>query len=125
MTEYSSAIASAKRVIAKKGDACVWRQYTVADGNNAWTENEATATFIDYPVRVVFLPYDSRTTGFTFQHVEGDVTTFTSYALMGAVAFTPRLRDTIIRSDGTMVKPMGLDMLKPGAEIVLWQIGLN
>ncbi len=123
MTEYTSAIASALRMIGKKGDACTWRQYAIDPGATDWTEDE-TSTFTDYPVSIAFFPYETRT-GLTFQQVAGDVTTVTEWALMGAVAFTPGIRDLIIRSNGETVKPAGLGRLKPGAEIVLWQIGIT
>lgn len=125
MSVYSSAIAGALRAIARKGDACVWRQYAVTDGDETWLEDE-TSPFIDYPVSIAFFPMDGgKASNTVYQQVAGDVTTFTSYAIMGAVPFTPTLRDSITRSDGTVLKPTGLGMLKPGAEVVLWQIGFG
>lgn len=123
MSQYSQPIASALRLIAKKGELCTWRQYTMEPGSTDWNEDEASP-FVDYSVSIVFLPYDSRTATFTFQQIDGDVTRITEYALMGAVPFTPAIRDSIIRSDGTVIKPAGLDRLKPATEVILYTIGI-
>jgi len=121
MTIYTGSIERARASIAKKGDLCTWRQWDVDAGTTDWTEDEAS-TFTDYACKIVFFPFN----GFnkmTFQQVAGDVERYSSYGLMVPAGFTPKLRDLVIRSDGTTMKPMGLDELKPGAEVVLYTLG--
>jgi hypothetical protein len=119
---YARSIEAAKRAIARKGDNCTWRKYTLAAGDKPWTEGGTGYT--DYPVRIVFLPFDSRTAHYTVQQVDGDVARITEYALMAPSGFVPDIRDAIIRSDGTVLKPAGIDPLKPGSEVLLYTIGI-
>lgn len=125
MSDYTGAIQRAGNSIKRKGDVCIWRQWQVeSDPQLDWLEQD-DASHTDYAVEMVFLPYDSRTTSNTFQLADGsDITHIRLYALLrGDVPFTPTLRDLIIRSDGTELKPIGLDQLKPGSQTILWTIG--
>lgn len=124
MTVYTGSIARARSNIAKKGDVCIWRQWTIEAGDEDWTEDE-DSEHVDYTVVIAFFPYEitPSKTSVTFQQVAGDVERFTEYGLMAASEFTPKLRDLVIRSDGTTMKPLGLSALKPGAEVVLYTIG--
>lgn len=124
MTIYTGTIQRALASIAKKGDVCTWRQWDIQDGDEDWTEDDAS-TSTDYTVKIVFFPYGAQVSNMSFAQVDGDVERFTSYGLMGSTGglFTPKLRDLIIRSDGQVMKARGLDVLKPGAEALLYTIG--
>ena len=127
MSDYTGAISRAANTIKRKGDVCIWRQWQVeGDPQIDWLE-EDDAPHTDHTVEMVFLPYDSRTTSNTFQLAEGsDITHIRLYALLrGDVPFTPTFRDLIIRSDGTELKPIGLDQLKPGSQTILWTVGFR
>lgn len=126
MTIYSGSIARAKASIAKKGAACVWRRYVKQDGAEPWLEDEAVSpAFTEWPCHAVVLPYNGSVKNMTFAQVDGDVTTFQSYALMGQTTdFVPQLNDVLIRPDGQQLVVKGLDELKPATETILWTMGL-
>lgn len=126
MTIYSGSIARAQASIAKKGAVCKWRRYVKQDGAEPWLEDESVSPqFEEWNVPVVVLPYDGSVKNMSFAQIEGDVTTFQSYGLMGQTTeFVPQLNDVLIRPDGQELSVKALDELKPATETILWTIGL-
>lgn len=122
MTEYTQAIATATRLIAKKGELCTWRQFDIDNGDQDW--NETSAGFTDYPVRIVFLPY-GRTVAALLAQLNGTtVERLSLYGLMAPVPFTPKLRDLIISVRGEL-RPVTMDILQPADEVVLYTLGIE
>ena len=123
MAEYDNAIATAKRLIDRKGVSSVWRKFNVVNGAEDW--NEAGAGHTDYSVKIVYLPYN-RETASLIAKLAGltDLSTYNLYGLMAPVTFTPALRDLVISPVYGELRPVRLDILAPGAQIVLYTIGL-
>ena len=125
MTVYTGSINRAIKSIAKKGAACTWRRVRKVDGAEPWLEDDTvTPMYDEWPCQVVIFPYNGSVKNMTFSQVDGDVTTFQSYGLMGqTTGFVPQLNDVLIRPDGQQLIVKGLDELKPATEVVLWTIG--
>lgn len=124
MGEYDGAIATATRLIARKGADVVWRKFTVTDGSEDW--NEAGSEHTDFTVKMVILPYNRETASLLAKLANmSDVPVYNMYGLMAPVPFTPVMRDLVISPIFGELRPQRLDILAPGDAIVLYTIGLQ
>lgn len=123
MGEYDRAIATAQRLIAKKGMSVTWEQQTngtPTDPGKPWRPSGAAPT--EKTVNIVFLPYNRENQQFLSMLAGTEVPKGNEYGLMGAVDFEPNLKDTVVR--GT--QRLGIetiDRLAPNGQVVLYTIG--
>ena len=122
MAEYDRPIASAKRMIAKKGQTVFWRQIADAvatDENAPWKVGQASG--INNTVKIVFLPVRRQNLE-SFGYVAGtEVPKGAVYALMAAVPFEPNLKDVVIR-DGVELRIANIEKLAPNGQAILYKI---
>lgn len=122
MARFDRAIATAKRLIAKNGQAVTWRVIddpTPTDPNKPWEPGPATPD--DKDVTICFLPID-RQTQETFTFLKGvEVPTGSVMGLMGQVNFEPNLKDVVIR-DGKELRIASLDVLSPNGQKILYTV---
>lgn len=124
MTEYTSAIATAKRLIGKKGANVTWRKFNVADGVEDWLEIPEGTPFEDFTVKMVILPYEGNRYAISVLQNSADVPTYDLYGLMAQVPFTPVKRDLIISTAHGELQPQKITPLCPADEVVLYILGL-
>lgn len=125
MGKFDGAIATAQRLIAKNGEAVIWRSISnpePVDPDKPWIVGPTEST--DYVVNVCFLPL-SRVNLETFTLIQGtEVPKGAVMALMGNVPFAPNLKDVVVRS-GTELRIDSLDILSPNGQIVLYTMVLK
>lgn len=123
MSEYDRAIATAQRLIAKKGMSVTWKQLTngtPADPDKPWRPGATEHT--DKTVNIVFFPYNRENQKFLALLTGTEVPKGEEYGLMGAVDFTPTLKDTIVRNGETLAVET-INLLAPAGDPVLYTIG--
>ncbi len=122
---FDRQIAQATRMIGAKGQEVTWRQIvdgTPADTDKPWMPGEADTA--DYTVKMVFLPE----TRFNLEFL--NLTEGTTVAkgrvvgLMAAQAFTPTLKDIVIR-DGVNMGVRSVDPLAPNGDIIMYTVRFN
>jgi hypothetical protein len=124
MGQYDKAVATAQRLIAKYGQDVVWHQLT----NGATTPpadwkpaaNQATT----YTVRAVFLPTNRVNNELLRMLGNTEVPVGNTTALIAVGAFTPTLRDKLVR-DGVAYAPKSIDCLAPNGQKIYYTIGLD
>jgi hypothetical protein len=125
MAQFDKAIATAKRLIAKNGEAVIWRQIADAepeDSSKPWIPGEVES--VDYVVELCFLPL-SRVNLETFTLIQGsEVPKGSVMGLMGEVPFEPNLRDVVVRS-GVELRIESIDLLSPNGQKVLYTLVLK
>lgn len=122
MGQFDRQIATAKRLIAKNGQAVTWRRTTdAAPADSAKPWKPGTSTVIDTPVTIIFLPEDRR--DFEFLRLLGatEVPKGKLVGLMAAVGFTPTIKDTVIRA-GVSLGIDAIDPLAPNGQIILYTV---
>lgn len=126
MTEYTSAIATAKRLIDKKGASVTWRKFNIDAGAEDWLEVPEGTPFTDYTVKMVLLPYEGAGR-YVISVLQGsfDVPTYDLYGLMAQVPFSPVKRDLIISTAHGELQPEKITPLCPADEVVLYILGLK
>lgn len=123
---YTRQIASAKRSIASKGEACTWNKPAPEDADAApWRDvRDPDADPLEFPVRIAwFSPRDlGRGTGEFLAAIMGtEVPEGVMIGLMaGGQGFEPTDADTITRADGSTVEPMSIDRLAPDGTPILY-----
>lgn len=123
MSEYDSLIDLAKRLIKKKGQAVIWRQVSAkASVEQPW--KTASSTSKDLKPYVCFVSTADKEWRKILAYLKGsEVPTGRLAGLMGAQAFSPTLKDTIIRKFNGVDKTLTLinaDVVGPAEEPVLW-----
>lgn len=121
MAEYDSAIALAKRLIAKKGTSVTLRSMTpgaLPDANEPWRAGANTP--VDQTVKAVFLDYEQAYIDGTTIRM-GDQRVFMPATDNSDVAITPEVDGLVIRGSETwkIVKPRPLN---PGNQMVMFEI---
>ena len=127
MGVYDRPIATAKRLIDKYGEPCVWRKFNVASGTQDWNEQASGPDdYTDYPVTVAIFPYD-RQSASALAKLAGlsDIERYDMYGLMPAVAFAVESRDLLISPTRGPLRPVRLDPLQPGSDVVMYTLGLS
>ena len=123
MGEYDRAIATAERMIAKKGRTVDWSKPAVAapqPGDKPWKPQKSDADPAEpFKPKIVFFPPGEGSRA-TLQQITGtEVPTASEYGLMaGSVPFTPEQGDIVMR-DGIALAVVGVATLKPAEEAVL------
>lgn len=125
MGVYDRQIATAKRLIEKKGRKCVWRSIdneAPSDADKPWKPGAVDTE--DYNVSVVFLP-DTRSQVEFLQALTGtDINVGEDYGLMPAVDFVPTLRAEIYDETGTTLLRTvnSLEPLAPNGDVILYTL---
>lgn len=121
MAEYDSAIALAKRLIAKKGQQVTLRGFTAGalpDANQPWRAGQNAA--VNSTVVAVFLDYEQKyIDGEVIQM--GDQQVFMPATDTSDVAVTPELEGLIIRGSETW-KIKAIRPLRPGSQLVMYEL---
>lgn len=123
MGEYDRAIATAQRLIAKKGMSVTWEQRAngePADPDKPWRPAAAEPT--NKTVSIVFLPYNRENQKFLSLLAGTEVPRGEEYGLMGAVDFEPTLKDTVLRGSQRLGVET-IDVLAPSGQPILYTIG--
>lgn len=123
MDAYDRQIQSAKKQIAKKGQAVIWRIVENGNPSNAlepWKPTQPSSQ-VEHAVQICFLPLDKETKKWLVR--SRDVETSTSYelGLMPSVGFEPSLKDTVLRS-GVELRIESLEKIAPNGEAILYKI---
>lgn len=124
MGVYDRQIASAKRQIAAKGRACLWRGNNVAVPSNGLTAAAAAPVDDDNAVSVLFLPDSRQNRAFLQQLAGSDMVIGSDYGLMGQAPFTPQLNDEIYDETGTELLRTVYEArpFAPNGEVILWTL---
>lgn len=128
MAGYERQIASAKKLIARRGQVVSWRIRAegTTDGGEAagatkWRPKAVTpAEPDDRSVSIVFLPitkekYES------LAAMGVEVTTGAQMGYMGAVDFQPSQKDAVLRS-GVLMPIETIDIIAPNGDPILYEI---
>lgn len=124
MGVYDRQIATAKRIIAQKGQTATW--YSVAPGSGGTAAAPAAAVETPHTVTIAFLPIDREYLR-TIQAVMKDTDVPSGYlqGLMGQVDFKPTLADRVVRRvngvDETyrILQDNGIEEIDPNGEGVI------
>lgn len=125
MGEYDRQVATAKRLIAKKGQDVTWKSLedgAPSDPSKPWRPSAATST--EHTVKIAFLPVDRRGDE-TRRYREG--TAVPEGSLLGYMAqvdFTPALKDVIVR-DGEELTVLNFDLIAPNGTPILYILELG
>lgn len=125
---YAGAIATAQRLIAAKGQACLWRKPAPLDETADDWRDVREGDPIDAPVRIAwFTPRDlGRGSEQFFQALAGasiDVTEGVEVGLMAAVEFEPLPSDTILKGtdpEGVAIAIQSIDRIAPDGTPILY-----
>lgn len=129
MGVYDLQIKQAQRVIKAKGQLVTWvpQDVSVPDVTKPWKTAQDVAIDGDdvtYQVSIVFIPIGS---GISPMQALSHLLHGTSVAdgaptgLMGAVPFSPRLNDTVLRGTETLTVK-SIDVLAPNGDPILYTI---
>lgn len=119
MGVYDRQRATALRLIAEKGETCVWRKLAATGGTAA---KPASTTPTDNTVKVVFLPIELEYLATALTMIKDtEVPAGYMLGLMGAVDFEPSLDDVIIRGAGSgeelgLADKNGIEVIDPNGE---------
>lgn len=120
MGEYDRAIATAKRLIEKKGQTVQWRKNTGEAGSEPWKSQRPAAGTLP-EVKIVFFPPDEGSRR-TLQQITGvELPRADEYGLMAAVPFSPQAGDAVLRA-GIGSAVVGVSPLAPGGDVVLYTL---
>jgi hypothetical protein len=122
MGTYDRQIATAKRLIAAKGRACVWSQYENSpppDPAKPWKPGPAVPT--PHNVAIVFLPMSGQNSALLRALTGSDTPTGEDFGLMAAVDFLPTTKAEIYAADGTTLlrTVTGISTLAPDGDPIL------
>ncbi len=128
MTVYARQIATAKRLIAAKGQVVTWQQITDAspiDASKPWKPASPAMPTVFYP-KVAFFSYNSATPhlrnaqegfGKDGEFIQGKL-----YGIMAVQSFVPTLKDVITRNGSQLSLDM-IDPLQVNEEIIIYTLG--
>lgn len=120
MGQFDRQIATAKRLIAKNGQAVVWRQTAITDDpDKPWSDQNPVMT--DFDTTIVFLPYTRMGYELFGLSPGTEVPTGKLTGLMAATNFVPSLKDVVIR-DGVTLALQAIDLLAPNGDIILYDL---
>lgn len=128
MGEYDRAIATARRLIAKKGQLVIWRRIQNGPGpvDAPWQDGEQTEN--DTEVSIAFFPASmsdtARQSPVTQSYIKESTVPLTLYVgLMVGQSFKPSLKDVVIR-DGAEMRIGAIDPLNPNGTDIIYQLQL-
>lgn len=125
MGVYDRAIATAQRIIAQKGQAVTWESREngdPVDADKPWRSGATEKT--DHTVNIVFLPYNRQNYEFLRMIAGTEIPAGKMYGLMGAVDFSPALKDTVLRGSERL-GVTAIDVLAPNGDPILYTIGFD
>lgn len=124
MGVYDRQIATAKRLIAKYGEDCLWQQRGEKDPDvKPWIETQDEPPS-PHAVKIAFFP-NAGTDGLGAVLAalgDTDVNIASEYGLMAAVDFEPVTSDTLTDSSNNTVEIVKMTPLRPNGEIILWKV---
>ena len=122
---FERQIATAKRLIEKYGEDCLWQQPGERDPDaKPWhgsNENAPDPT----PVKIAFFPNGGDMAAVIAALGDTDATVASEYGLMSAVDFDPATSDTLTDSAGNNVEIVKMTPLRPNGEIILWKLWIE
>lgn len=124
MGVFDRQIATARRLIEKYGEACLWQQPGEKDDSvKPWHGSEMDPPE-PHAVKIVFLPNggDNSIAAVIAALGDTEVNIASEYGLMPAVDFDPATSDTLTDSAGNNVEIVKMTPLRPNGEIVFWKI---
>lgn len=126
MTVYTRLKATALRLITKYGEQSVWRQNVAiaADPDKPWLPGGTETK--EHKVRIAYVPMGGSVQRLIKMMKDGDVETGTTLGYMPPVKFKPSILDTIVRSNGTVMRIVSFDPIAPNAEgAVVYELELR
>lgn len=127
MGVFDRQIATAKRLIAKYGEDCLWLKPGEKDPSaKPWVGTEV-APNDPTPVKIAFFPNGGDNSLAAVIAALGDTDTniASEYGLMAAVDFDPATSDTLTDSTGNNVEIIKMTPLRPNGQIILWKIWIE
>lgn len=128
MGVYDRPIATARRLIEKYGEECVWSKQADQDATNEdmpWRDVRAGDPW-NTSVKIAFFPAggDSALAAVLVALADSpEVSISSEYGLMaGDYPFEPDVSDTLVNSKGDTVEIIKITPLKPGGPVVLYKI---
>lgn len=118
MADYSSQIASAQATIKRKGRLIQWRQFppdAPADASKPWLV--IVGTPLNFDAYIAFLPAGSGKSLLQYMG-QTEIVSGAVIGFMGAVPFTPKLNDIVIRDSETL-RVKSIDTIKPAEQDIL------
>lgn len=121
MGQFDRAIASARRLIAKYGEACVWRKPADPDdAADAWRDvRDGDPTDVD--VKIAWFPPGGQL-AFLAAMTDTEVPAGTELGLMAPGDFEPLASDVLLRTGGVEAEITKIDRLAPDGTPVLYTI---
>lgn len=122
---YAATIALAKRMIAAKGEACVWSKPAPVDPSaDEWRDVRAGSPAV-FPVSIAwFTPKDlGRGRDEFLSALKGnsvDVPEGVEIGIMAATTFEPLASDTIVRTGGKVAHIVEIDRIAPDGSPILY-----
>lgn len=124
MGVFDRQIETAKRLIDRYGEQCLWQQPGEPDPDaKPWHGSDVNPP-APIPVKIAFFPNGGDTAMAAVIAALGDtdINIASEYGLMAAVDFDPATSDTLTDSDGDIVEIVKMTPLRPNGEIILWKI---
>lgn len=128
MAGYERQIATAKRLIAKRGQAVFWNVRPVAtadssevEGASKWRPKAAPLQpQLSFPVTIAFFPVDRN----NYESLTGrgiELTSGSQLGYMAAVGFEPSQKDTVTRN-GHVLPVSHIEIIAPNGDAILYEI---
>lgn len=120
-TSYQRQINRAQASIAKKGKVVTWIQIVemITNPSNPW---EKTQVRNEYPVSIVFFPFNLQTKKM-FQMMTGmEVTEGNFYGLMANVPFEPKRKDKVLYKIGDVISLVNFNSLEPDGTPIFYTL---
>ena len=124
MGRFNRQIEMAFRLIKKNGQIVNWKQITAGTPNLEEPWNQEPDEIFTYTPYIYFLPLDLEGKQFLMSFGSTEAVSGTYYGLMGAVGFTPDIKDTVIRDD-VPLEIKSIDLLNPNGQKILYTIIFN
>jgi hypothetical protein len=122
---FNDEIATALELIEENGQICDWHKGPVVltDPERPWLGG-AEAVDVHHP-SICFLPATDGNLGFGLSKLRKgeDVPAFSTFGLMGAVDFDPKIGDKVLRG-GTPLVIVAIDKLQPNEQILLYILSI-
>jgi hypothetical protein len=122
--DIARAIATAKRLIEKNGQAVVWRKPAPADPTAKPWRDVRDGDPTNTPVKIVWITPKLRTLAFLANAKGTDIPAGVEEALMCAQAFEPELTDRVV-VNGVEQSLYRVDPIKPNGTPILYRLYIN
>jgi hypothetical protein len=127
MGTFDRQIATAKRLIAKYGEDCLWQKPGEKDDAVKPWVGSSVEPPDPVPVKIAFFPNggDNSLAAVIAMLGDSDVNVASEYGLMAAVDFDPATSDTLTDSNNNNVEIVKMTPLRPNGEVILWKIWIE